>query len=49
MAVIKERGPTTFAEAHGSLGHVVACKTIPKMSSASFLLGRTQTSRGGKE
>jgi hypothetical protein len=28
MAVIRERGPTTFAEAHGSLGHVVAFKAI---------------------
>jgi hypothetical protein len=24
----KERGPTTFAEAHGSLGHVVAFRAI---------------------
>lgn len=28
MTVIKERGPTTFVEAHGSLGHVVAFKAM---------------------
>jgi LDH2 family malate/lactate/ureidoglycolate dehydrogenase len=28
LTVVKERGPTTFAEAHGSLGHVVAFKAM---------------------
>ncbi len=30
ITVVKEKGPTTFLEAHGSMGHVVAYKSMEK-------------------